>query len=274
MPQSSRPLSRLSAGAALVTLLACSSASAAPRPGYEAFAGCPNVPTINQCITAKINGGSFKLGNVTTPVTTPLTLSGGLTEDLPAKINFTSAGGLTGGPLKVPGGLTGITGLAESFLNGITGGVNNVYATPEIVGQAALNDDGGFHLPIRVKLKNPFLSANCAIGSVSKPITLNLTYGTTAPPLPNRPITGAFPSDVRFDEATQILFSNNATVVDNAFSVPKASGCGTKLGPIYVGLIDDLVNLRVGLPSAAGRNSAIQSDLDVQITGRTDVYGS
>jgi hypothetical protein len=266
----------LVASVVATSITAPAAASAAtPKPGFTQFAGCPNTTEVFTCQYAKINGGSFKFGNVTVPVTSPITLTGGVTNDFPGKIIFTSAGGLKSAPLKVPGGLTGVTGLSEKFLNLITLGANDVYAVPKLVGQATLSEDGqGFRLPISVSLKNPFLATSCSLGSAAAPIILNLTTGTTAPPLPNHPITGAGPNDVNFDPATGIINSNNATYVDNAFAVPGASGCGSYLGPINVGFINDLVNARVGLPAAAGKNTAIQSDVDIQIVGPDVVYGT
>jgi hypothetical protein len=40
-------------------------------------------------------------------------------------------------------------------------------------------------------------------------------------------------------------------LVDNAFAVPGASGCG------LAGLLDPILNLDKGLPSPAGKNAAI-----------------
>ena len=42
-----------------------------------------------------------------------------------------------------------------------------------------------------------------------------------------------------------------ATLVDNAFSVPAATGCGV------LGTLNSVVNQRQGLPAAAGTNTAV-----------------
>lgn len=251
-------------------------ASATPLPGYTQFTGCPDTPdTVFVCQFAKISAGSFKFGNVTVPVTSPLTLTGGITNDLPGKIVYTSAGGLKASALKVPGGLTGLTGISEQLLNVITLGANTVYAVPQLVGTASISADGqGFRLPIAVKLKNPFLAASCSLGTAANPIVLNVTIGTTTPPPPTQPITGTEANDVTFDEATQIISSNNATYVDNAFAVPGASGCGNYIGSLNVGFINGIVNARVGLPAAAGKNAATLADTDIQAVSPTLVYGN
>jgi hypothetical protein len=44
--------------------------------------------------------------------------------------------------------------------------------------------------------------------------------------------------------------------VDNSFSVPTARGCG---GPLLASAIDPVVNGKIGLPSPAGKNTAILS---------------
>ena len=102
-----------------------------------------------------------------------------------------------------------------------------------LTGAASLN------ISVRVKLEgNPGvdLGSSCFIG----PIALNLTTGTTSPPLPNLPITGV-PYDA--DAGT-------ATLVNNSFNVPGATGCG------LFGVANSSINTELGLPAAAGKNTA------------------
>ncbi len=61
--------------------------------------------------------------------------------------------------------------------------------------------------------------------------------------------------------------STGIVFVDNAFSVPAASGCDL----IGFGLINGLVNLQSGLPSAAGKNEAVQ-EADGAIAAVQAVY--
>jgi hypothetical protein len=49
------------------------------------------------------------------------------------------------------------------------------------------------------------------------------------------------------------LFENS--LVDNSFAAPAAEGCGEA----FAFLIDPLIDAKIGLPSAAGHNSAILS---------------
>ena len=107
-------------------------------------------------------------------------------------------------------------------------------------------------LPIKVKLENPLLGESCYVGSDSEPITLHLTTGTTSPPPPNKPLSGN-PGKATFNEALTIITINGTSLVDNSFSAPGAEGCGGALS----GLLDTVVDLQAGLPSAAGNNTAI-----------------
>jgi PKD repeat protein len=81
------------------------------------------------------------------------------------------------------------------------------------------------------------LTSSCNIG----PFTLDMKTGTTNPPAPNEPITG-----VPYDDET-----GRATVVDNSYSVPGATGCGP------LGAANAPLNAEFGLPSPSGFNSAI-----------------
>lgn len=96
---------------------------------------------------------------------------------------------------------------------------------------------------IKVDLDGNGLGADCAIGTTSNPIDINqFITGTTNPPGPNTPITG-----VPYNADTGTL-----RLVNNSFAVPGASGCSTF--PINV---NQEINNSLGLPSPAGRNTAI-----------------
>ena len=79
---------------------------------------------------------------------------------------------------------------------------------------------------------------------------LNLTTGTTSPPAPNKPISGN-PGKINIEEG--LLTDEGNSLVNNSFAAPAAEGCGG----IFSFLIDPLVNGKLGLPSAAGNNTAI-----------------
>src|SRR6202040_3165161 len=107
-------------------------------------------------------------------------------------------------PQTVPGGLLKIVAptffpeiLQIIFNEFINKGITGVTSTTELVGEVTLNvgneisaSGTALTLPVRVHLENSFLGNNCFIGSKAHPVLVELTSGTTSPPLPNEPITG------------------------------------------------------------------------------------
>jgi hypothetical protein len=89
------------------------------------------------------------------------------------------------------------------------------------------------------------------VGSSGSPITWNLTSGTTSPPGPNKPISGA-PGEGEFLEGGRIIQLNNSKIVDNAWSAPQATGCGG----ILSFLVTPIINSQLG-STTAGNNTAI-----------------
>jgi hypothetical protein len=99
------------------------------------------------------------------------------------------------------------------------------------------------------------LGEGCYVGSAAHPIQLHLTDGTTAPPPPNKPIKGSLgepSSEVEKGFESTVITGN--TLVDNSFSAPVSEGCGA-----LSFLIDPIINSKIGLPSAAGHNTAVLS---------------
>jgi hypothetical protein len=253
--------------------LSSSAMAAAPTGDFAPFKYCPYQNTaVQTCLKSTITSGSFTLGNATVPITssTPVVLQGGFSFDGTTTWYNAANGGqtLVASPLKVPGGLIGLvntggwSGILIDLFNAAVASVNDVYATAELAGSVKfdflnylIGSGTAITLPIKVHLTNPFLGSSCYIGSNSKPITLNLTLGTTAPPPPNTPITGN-PGVATTNANGTYLKQTGQKLVDNAFAVPAASNCG------YL-LLDKLiitagVNLKEGLPAAAGKNTAIQ----------------
>lgn len=236
-----------------------SGASAAPAPGYEAFAGCPKAPNVPFCMRSDTTAGHLKIGSTDTPINKTIVLSGGLRVP-DTHVVFNADGGLKHDPLEVPGGLSGLTGLSEFLINLITFGANRVYAQSVLVGDP-VQSGSNLVLPLKVNLLNPFLRSGCGIGSAANPITLNLTTGTTAPPPPAKPITGRPADGMPDPKNPNITLIPDIKFVDNAFAAPAASGCDL----IGLGLINGLVNARAGLPSPAGKNEAILDHTDIRL---------
>jgi len=260
-----------------ITLALAASASAVvhhPKGEYAGFADCPlSNAKVTNCLLAKTEGGEFVIGKEKVPITNPITLQGGLEFFGSGEEKVVAAedgNTLTKTPQKVPGGLAGlvkcneISNLIERiacelvFENGVTG----VNATTELAAPASsiglhtfnlLGATGtALSLPVKVHLENPFLGSSCYIGSNAKPIVIEFTTGTTSPPPPNKPITGNV-GEVAENEAETIITIKNNSLVNNSFAAPKAEGCGG----VFSFLIDPIVNGKLGLPSAAGTNTAI-----------------
>ena len=259
-----KPLAVLTAFLA-VFLFSVAGASAATAPGYEEWDGCPDKtvdPTIEACVTSVVDSGHLKLGTKNTPITDPITLTGGATSTG----NFI-VGKFDGGRQRVPGGLTGITGLDWlSWLFPFS--LLTLDAESELAGQVGHPLEETFALPIKVRLISPLLSNTCYIGSNANPIALNLTKGTTSPPPPNQPISGSHGTN-SFDNTLLALRISDLRLVDNAFAAPAANGCGLLLPNFSV--INTLVNAQAGLPSPAGTNETIQN-ADAAVTSVNFVY--
>lgn len=290
---------------ALAGIAVTSAASAAvPTGPYAIFKYCPyNNPQVGACVVNTTTSGTLAMGTTTLPITHPIVLQGGVIDTGPSPLyDAVGAATLSAPPAKVPGGLLGITNplpewplpLWVAFWN-IVGTVNDVTATMEPVDTIQTNfgnalfppEDGSdptaATLKVRVRLQNPFLGNGCYIGSAQNPITIKLQTGTTQPPLPNLPISGN-PGTYEFettdpDNGYSVLHISGNTLVDNSFAVPAAKGCGNiALGlPIITQLLDTLVsgavNLKVGLPSASGKNTAIMSGQSA-IAGTPSVLSS
>lgn len=258
--------------AALAALAGASSAVAAPKGEYAVFSDCPlSHPGLAACVVAKTQSGKFIVGKKTVPIEKTITLQGGL-DQTESGVTFVAAADgntLTKTPQNVPGGLAGLINCKEItlivlrvtceaiFENKLTG----VSATTELAGPASsiglnltnlLGETGtALSLPVKVHLENPLFGSSCYVGSNSAPIVLELTTGTTSPPLPNKPIKGSAGTVGISPEGILVLSKNS--LVNNSFAAPGSNGCGG----IFSSIIDPLVNASLGIPSKAGTNTAI-----------------
>jgi hypothetical protein len=253
-----RNTGRLGAAAAAIALLAAMAAAVpagakpVPNPEFEQFANCPAyVKGVETCIVARTTSGSFTLGNKKVPITKPITLQGGLMRKTEQFVPASNGETLSKTTLTVPGGLVGIEGLGGE----VTATTELALPASEIVvNEKNLTTSTGtaLLLPVKVKLGNPLLGNSCEIGSESNPVVLKLTTGTTSPPAPNKPITGA-PGTFGSNPGGTIATFTGASLVDNSFAAPQTHGCGGLLEL----LVNPLVNTIVGLPAASGHNTAI-----------------
>jgi hypothetical protein len=277
-------LAVVSVFASVVVLGSASSALATehhPKGDFAPFADCPlsNAAT-NFCLFALTESGEFVVGKKTVPITSTITLQGGVhvieNEELEIEgyefIGAENGETLSKTPQNVPGGLAGLINCPEisNFLERIVcevifeNGLTGVTATTELAAPATsigisiqnvINGSGtALTLPIKVKLNNPLLGESCYIGSNAHPISLPLTTGTTAPPEPNKPIKGKV-GKVTFKDSFALTVITENTLVNNSFAAPEAEGCGG----IFAFLIDPIVDAQLGLPATAGHNTAILS---------------
>jgi hypothetical protein len=261
----------------LVCALVFSSAALAhnPKGAFAPFKYCPlGNSTVEECIVANTTSGEFTVGKKNVPITNTITLQGGTHEnEETGALNFIGAEGaetLSKTSQNVPGGLSGLVNCKEIsnwferfacelvFENGLTG----VSATTELAAPASsigininnLASESGtaLSLPVKVRLENPLLGSECYVGSNAKPIVLNLTTGKTSPPEPNKPISGKG-GTLNILEGGSLIEITGNSLVNNSFAAPEAEGCGG----IFSGLIDPIINSTMGLPAAAGHNTAI-----------------
>lgn len=249
----------VAAGSALASMaLLAPAAEATPVPApYQDFSGCPSSAEsdfVAFCFKYEFSGGHFQLGKKNIPVTTPIIFRGG-ERYVTGEFLGNSEAGIVPVAQYVEGGLLGLTGNKE--LDELLAGYPAlaVKATVESAGTPLGSMvEPPFTLPVKVHLENPLLGSTCYIGSGTEPIKLNLTTGTTAPPAPNKPITGV-PSGEFEEEAArpEVLRTSGGLFVDNAFAVPGANGCVLTIGSHHIS-INSLINSAAALPSAAGKN--------------------
>jgi len=261
---------------AAVAVLSFSAVAQAKLTGnYTKFVQCPySNLEVKKCIYSVTNSGEVVLGKKKVPIVNPVTLQGGYGKAVEGFAPFFAASNgvtLSKTPQPVPGGLAGLVSCPEIkdfflrlscklvFENGLTG-VNSTLELARPASEIRVSENNlaaeegvALKMPVRVHLENPFLGSGCYVGSSSSPIIWNLTTGTTSPPGPNTPITGSG-GELEFLEEGRILESKNAKLVDNAWSAPGASGCGGFLVEL---LLNPIINASVGVPAAAGRNTAV-----------------
>ena len=281
----SRSVVRLTALAAAVSFALATVALAGVTGDPSEFKLCPTSFTppagasFLECSHSETTGGEITIGNSivqinNNPDTVDLGSYGRIRVGFfsrPEVIVTPTNGQMFGGPAQVvPGGLLGLTGILAPLSKPLDP-VNEVTSSIELAGPitpatvvdptatqaffcatGSLNSCFGvpnpstaLRVPIKVHLHNLVLGPNCYIGSNADPIILNLQETPTSRPLPSS-----------VGNATVV---SGVEVADDTFAVPGASGCG------LAGLLDPILNLKVGLPSPSGRNAAlIDEDAEIE----------
>jgi len=247
-----------------------------PTGKFANFGQCPTKTAgVNLCVFGQTTSGEFKIKKTVVPITKTITLQGGIIENEETGsetfVNAANGETVSKTPQTVPGGLFKIIAskgwpeiLQIIFNEFINKGITGVNATTELVGNVGISRpallSGGpdaLTLPVRVHLENSFLGSGCYVGSKAHPVTLELTTGTTSPPLPNEPITGSLGEPEFLEEGSLLILKKNE-LVNNTFAAPEAEGCGSQiLFGIFTGIIDSAVDSELELPSVSGNNTAI-----------------
>ncbi|MGF1430220.1 hypothetical protein [Kitasatospora sp. LaBMicrA B282] len=294
------PALALAAGTVLLATALPAQAAPATAPGgpYTGMGNCPlGAPALTDptdlqvgCVLSVTNSGSFTIGSTTVPLTSPITLQFGVYWDKSApKVTFPDGSSANQYATVAPSGADLLDAQpAQITIPGIVNilpGITSIFAQVELAGPvtkftplAAGESYPVFQLPVKLHLSNLFFGDDCYLGSDSSPILLRPTTGTTAPPAPAKPMTGnpghiAITPDPHGHRALVASFTG-ATLVDNTFSVPGASGCG--LG----GILDPIIDWTMGLPAGAGQGSVTfqQSDtslaLDTSLSDLTAAFGA
>jgi len=260
----------LAAVMALVPASLAFGASHNPTGEFAQFNECPlNNEATAGCVYSESSGGVFTVGKKEVPLVNTVIFQGGLTLGGEEFIGAENGETIIPTPQPVPGGLLGIEapgwwpGWLQSWFNNlINEGFTGVTATVELAGSASnvevnttnliLETGTALSLPVKIKLSNLILGGNCYIGSDSSPVVIDFTSGTTEPPPPNEPITGAA-GEISISGGGKIITLSGGALVNNSFAAPAADGCGG----IFSFFIDPLVNDILGAPSPAGTNTAI-----------------
>jgi hypothetical protein len=259
---------------ASLAILGVSSALATPKGEYSVFEQCPtSIETLSGCLVSRTESGEVTIGNEEVPIVKTQTLQGGTENIEPGVKRLVAALNgetLSKTPQKVPGGLSGLVKCNEIKGNGFwekleragceaifenkTTGVN---ATTELAAPAssvilslAAAEEPAFGpaliLPIKVKLENPLLGNECYIGSNEHPIVLELTTGKSGSE------TGKL-GEITSRAEGGILVVKNSKLVNGTFAAPGATGCGE----FFSFLLDPIINAKLGLPAASGKNNAV-----------------
>jgi hypothetical protein len=257
----------------VIASLAIIGVPSAMANGYSVFSECPlGTAHMNGCIYSPTESGYITINKTEVPILNTQVLQGGLLrEEEPFVKHLVAASNgetLTKTAQNVPGGLLDLVNCTEIkgegwfekelrkackeiFENKLTG-VNAVTelaapASSVVLNTAAeqLGEGIALKLPVKVKLENPLLGSECYIGSSSEPIHLELTTGATTGGPKGKP------GEEVFEEEGGIVTIKKLSLVNNTFSTPGASGCG------LFGLLDGIIDGKLGIPSASGKNVAV-----------------
>jgi hypothetical protein len=229
---------------------------------------------IASCVASDSPSGSIKIGN-STATTGDTNLQFGLIYSPPSgtySYASPSGGALIAAPVQIPGGLLGlmcpssIPVVSQLCQEATDNSLNNVTAQVESVGNPSnFSIDAGLSagqpivtLQVVIQLQNPLLGSDCYLGTDSDPIVLH-PENLTAPTLSGQNFD---PNGTPDSSGAMFGYSlTGANQGDSTFAVPGASGCGP------LGVADDAINLKDGLPSPSGNNDLVLNNAVTSIAG-------
>jgi len=239
------------AGMSFVGIATSASAQGVPVPTGQTFSQCPVGHRVSPgngsvyiCVVGVAEEGTIDIGALDTTFKGPGVVQGGTGSCLCATLTWAQA--LDGVSYSAPKQLLAMSVLALlGYPSGITPPaqsqvyVETVQAGPMLFGIA----NGGVVtvVPLSFRLVNPLLGSNCYVGTLSDPVVLNLTTATSGS------LTGTLGYAYSF---AGVLYTVGTEVVDNQFTVPAATGCGSG------GVWDSAITALEGADTP-GSNSAI-----------------
>jgi hypothetical protein len=227
------------AGMSLVGMATAASAAPAqsgPIPTAQTFNECPvgagispaskGNTRVDICVYGVAQDGTIDIGGLDTTFTGPGVVQGG--SGLLGR-GLTWADALNGQSYTAPKQLLAMS--VENLIGnptGITPPANSqVWVETAQAGAMAfgLGTGGGLavvtQVPLTFHLVNPLLGPNCYVGTASDPVVLNLTTGTSGA------LTGSLGTVDPYGSFAGGLYTVDSEVVDNQFTVPSATGCGS-----------------------------------------------
>lgn len=246
-----------------------------PPPGgiYTPFTNCPLRNSLMQesvggsatgCVAGDATSGTITIGNITTPVTHPVTVQFGIWDPPNATPNQWTGGilpppggleaQLVSSPELVPGGLLKALGCpssdpgVEKLCQKATargGRYLNVYAQAQSAGPITNFNLVTWTQPLKFQLINPLLGDDCYIGSEDNPVVLNPSLSGTLV-VENDPNPTTHPD-------TGVLAVTGGSATDTTFAAPGVTGCGPG-GSANIA-VDEAIDASAGLPAASGSNS-------------------
>jgi hypothetical protein len=243
--------------AALGLAPSASAITPVPPPTAQTFAQCPvngHLGPSGICIVGVAAQGTIDIGPLDTTFKGPGLVQGGWnqTEGGGDTINWTDA--LDGQSYSAPRQLLSIPVMTLIGNPDVTPPADSdVWVESQQAGPMGFDittpDEAGLNpytvIPLSFHLVNPLLGPDCYIGTVADPITLHLTTGTS----------GALAGSLGTLQVGPLgkgdyIQTVGTEVVDNTFTVPAATGCGTD------GVWDSAITSMEGA-NAPGSNTVI-----------------